>query len=304
LGHRPYYVEEEGRAALVLIRSLEPFGFFLSRAIAHPSNADLSFIHNLLTLLKNKNVCFVKIGDTMQGPADKHSLTSAQIRPVERHTFLLDLNNDEDALFRNMKRPARNRIRKTEKEGVRAYEVADIKDVEKYAQLSKTTSDRIRSTGSIMEMPKRFFVEIFDRMIKKDMAKLIVAAHNGRMLAGILCFIHRDRMLAYHAASTRDRSLTALHGPTVCFWHAIKTARALGLKTFDFGGCTPGLPKSDSRYGVYFFKSQWGGRLETFYNGEAVLSKLGYRFQESILKRVWHVAHPLYFKLRGSLRGT
>jgi lipid II:glycine glycyltransferase (peptidoglycan interpeptide bridge formation enzyme) len=240
----------------------------------------------------------------MRGPADKHPLSSAQVRTVERHTFLLDLDNDEETLFRSMKRAARNRIRKTQKEGIHVYEVTDMTDVEKYALLSKTTSDRIRSSGSIMEMPRNFFAAIFDKMIKKDMAKLIVATHNGRMLAGVLCFIHCDCMLAYHAASTRDRSLTALHGPTACFWHAIKTARVQGLNTFDFGGCTPGLPKSDSRYGVYFFKSQWGGRLKTFYNGEAVLSKLGYRFQESIVRRVWHTMHPLYFKLRGSLRGA
>jgi lipid II:glycine glycyltransferase (peptidoglycan interpeptide bridge formation enzyme) len=288
----------------VQIRSLGPLGFFLSRAVIHPSNADRDFIRDLIAVLKSKKVCFARIGDTMQGPLDEHSLHSERIRAVERHTFLLDLGNDEDTLFRNMKRAARNKIRKTDKEGVRAYEATDMADVNEYARLSRTTSDRIRSAGSIMEMPGEFFAEIFNKMIKKDMAKLIIAAHNGRMLAGLLCLMHRRVMLAYHAASTRDRSLTGLHGPTACFWHAIKTARTLGLKTFDFGGCTPGLPKSDSRHGVYFFKSQWGGRLDIFYNGEAVLSKLGYRFQESIMKRVWQSAHPLYFKLRGSLRGT
>jgi len=284
----------------VQIRSAGPLGFFLSRAVVHPSNADLEFIRGLLALLKSKKVCFAKIGDTMHGPADRDALAADPIRSLERHTFLLDLDKDEDTLFRNMKRAARNKIRKTEKEGVRTYEVAKLEDVDKYCLLSKTTSDRIRSAGSIMEMPKDFFAAVFEGMIKKGMAKLIVAVHGGNMLAGVLCFMYRDVMLAYHAASTRDRGRTALHGPTACFWHAIRTARDMGARIFDFGGCTPGLPKSDSRYGVCFFKSQWGGSLVKFYNGEVIFSKLAYRFQESVAKRVWNAVHPFYFKLRGS----
>jgi lipid II:glycine glycyltransferase (peptidoglycan interpeptide bridge formation enzyme) len=288
----------------VQIRTLGPLGFFLSRAIIFPSIADLAFIQNLFTELKRKNVCFAKVGNTMCGPAKQEGLTIPGIRAIDRHTFILDLDKDEPTLLANMKRAARNKIRKTEKEGVHTYEVIDLDDVEEYARLSKATSDRIRSVGSIMELPRDFFISIFQGMIKTGKAKLILARQGGRLLSGVLCFIHGDNMLAYHAASTRDRSVTAFHGPTACFWHAIKTARAQRLRSFDFGGCTPDLPKSDSRYGVYFFKSQWGGRLEKFYNGEVVLSKLGYQFQETIMKHVWNVTHPFLFKIRRSLRGA
>jgi hypothetical protein len=74
------------------------------------------------------------------------------------------------------------------------------------------------------------------------------------------------------------------------------------MTRFDLGGCNPNVDRSDSRYGVYFFKSQWGGELKKFYNGETVLSRLGYEFQERILGNVWRIGHPLYGRTRNLLR--
>ncbi|MFH1754692.1 MAG: GNAT family N-acetyltransferase [Candidatus Latescibacterota bacterium] len=286
------------------IRSLGPLGFRLARAYVFPSNTDQDFLAELLGQLKKRKVCFARLGNTMYGIHDPHVLGVLRARALERHTFVIDLHAAENVLIHQMKRTARNKIRKGDKDGVRTYEVTDANDLEEYRRLSKATSDRIRQAGSIMEMPKEFFERIFNKMIEKGRAKLIIARHNERLLAGVLCLMHGDSMLAYHAASTRDRDLTAYHGPTACFWRAIRTAQQIGLKWFDFGGCSPHAAKSDSRYGVYFFKSQWGGNLETFYNGEIVFSRLGYQLQEALGKNVWAHAHPLYFKIRSTFRST
>lgn len=234
----------------------------------------------------------------MFGLTDPALLDLTGVTPIERHTFVLNLGRDEDQLYANMHRSARNRIRKTEKEGVVACEAESVDQLNAYWQLSKATTDRIRAGGSIMELPREFFVEVFHRMIETGLARLVLATRGDTLLAGALCFVHKGTMIAYQAASTRDRHLTQFHGPTACFWSAIRTARGMSLESFDLGGCTPGLPKTDSRYGVYFFKKQWGGDLETYYNGEAVLSRAGYRFQERVLGPLWSAAHPLYFRLK------
>ena len=298
LGYQPYFVRRNDEAALVQFRTLGPFGLRMSRAYIYPARAKRDFMRDLLAELKKRGVCFARIGDTMSGPADPSALELPGVETVDRHTFVLDLEQDEDVIFGNMHRSARNRIRKTEKEGVETAEATSLDDVDEYWRLSTVTSDRIRTRGSIMQMPRAFFVEVFERMIKTGMARLILARHGDTLLSGVLCLVLGDTMLAYHAASTRDRSLTSKHGPTAGFWRAVRTARELGLKYFDFGGCTPGLPKTDSRYGVYFFKSQWGGELRKFYNGTTVLSPAGYRFQEKVLAPLWEVAHPLYLRLR------
>jgi len=280
---------------LLQIRSIGPLGSFLSRAYVYPSNADSRFIQELLAELRRKRVCFARIGNTMCGPEEEAALAAPGVKAVERHTFILNLEPDEEALFKKMDRAVRNKIRKMEKENVRTFEAAGADELDEYWRLSKVTSDRIRASGSIMELPREFFAEVFDRMIKARRARLILAKHGEDLLAGLLCFMFGDVVLAYQAASTRDRRLTGMHGPTACFWTAIRAARADGFKVFDLGGCTPNLPTSDSRHGVYFFKSQWGGELKKFYNGEAVLSHFGYRIQEDILGKVWDAAHPYYF---------
>jgi CelD/BcsL family acetyltransferase involved in cellulose biosynthesis len=286
----------------VQVRTLGPLGFRLSRAYVYPSTDDRGFLRDLLGELNRRGVCFARIGDTMFGSPDPTVLDLEGVATVERHTFVLDVRTDEEVLLAGMHRTARNRIRKTQKEGVVTCEADGADQLDAYWRLSKTTTDRIRAGGSIMEFPREFFAEVFERMIQAGMARLILARRGDTLLAGVLCFAYKGTMLAYQAASTRDRRLTGLHGPTACFWSAIRTARGMGLQSFDLGGCTPGLPKTDSRYGVYFFKQQWGGELTTFYNGEAVLSPLGFRLQERILGPLWSAAHPAYFKLKRLLR--
>jgi lipid II:glycine glycyltransferase (peptidoglycan interpeptide bridge formation enzyme) len=109
-------------------------------------------------------------------------------------------------------------------------------------------------------------------------------------------------MLYYLGGSTRDRELTAKQAPAAVFWHAIRQARLLGMARFDLGGCTPTSDPNDARYGVYTFKKRWGGRIETFYNHEVVLSPAAVRFQEQVLSPAWDRLHPLYFRLMDRIR--
>jgi len=257
---------------------------------------------DLLSELRRRGVCFAKVGDTMDGLDDPEPLRTNGMTVIDKHTFVLGLGQDDDTLMKNMHRHARNRIRKTEKEGVHTLEAASADDVDEYWRLSKVTADRIREKGTILEMPREFFVKVFHNMIETDKARLFLAKRDDDLLAGVLCFGCGDTMLAYHAASTRDRQLTGLHGPTACFWRAIRTSREMGLTTFDLGGVTPNLPKTDSRRGVYRFKREWGGELKTFYNGEKAFSRIGYQFQEKILLPVWKTAHPLLLRA-GRLAG-
>jgi lipid II:glycine glycyltransferase (peptidoglycan interpeptide bridge formation enzyme) len=106
-------------------------------------------------------------------------------------------------------------------------------------------------------------------------------------------------MLYYQGASTRDRAQTLRQAPAACFWAAIRAARALGLRHFDFGGCTPTTDPADPRHGVYEFKKKWGASLVTFYNAEILLAPRVVAVQERLLAPLWQRVHPFLWRLQG-----
>jgi hypothetical protein len=303
LGYRPYYVAGGGgAAALVQIRDPLPALGMLGRAYVYPSGEDAGFLAGVLAAIARRRVPFVRLGNTMWGVRDRASLAlpGRRIAIIERHTPVLDLTRDENALLRAMD-GAERKIRKAEREGVEVTEAQSLADVEAYHALSVETSDRIRSRSTFTELPRAFFVDVWRRMMPAGQARLFLARHGGQLIAGDLFLVHGDTMLYYQGASTRDRAHTLRQAPAACFWAAIRAARALGLARFDFGGCTPTDDRTDPRYGVWEFKKKWGGTLETFYNADVVLSPRVVALQERVVAPLWQRLHPLLWRLSGRL---
>jgi hypothetical protein len=300
LGYQPYYVARGGAAALVQIRDPLPRLGLLGRAYVYPSNEDAAFLAELVTTLGRRRIPFVRIGNTMSGVRERRSLDLPGRRPsvILRQTPVLDLARDEHALLAGMD-GAERKIRKAEREGVEVTEAQTLADVEAYHRLSCDTADRIRSRSGFTELPLGFFVDVWRRMVPAGHARLFLARHGGELIAGNLFLIHRDTMLYYQGASTRDRAQTARQAPAACFWTAIRAARALGLTRFDFGGCTPTNDPRDPRWGVWEFKKRWGAALVTFYNAEVLLAPRVVALQERLIAPLWQRVHPLLWRLGG-----
>jgi len=300
LGYVPYYVARGDAAALVQIRDPLPGLGVLGRAYVYPSGEDASFLEDVLAAVARRRVPFVRLGNTMWGVRDRASLAlpGRRLTVVERHTPVLDITRDERALLAGMD-GAERKIRKAEREGVEVREAASEADVEAYHALSRETSDRIRSRSSFTELPLGFFADVWRRMVPAGHARLFLGYHEGRLIAGNLFFVHGDTMLYYQGASTRDREQTLRQAPAACFWVAIRAARAMGLRRFDFGGCTPTEDRTDPRHGVWEFKKKWGGTLERFYNAEIQLSPRVVALQQHVVAPLWQRLHPLLWRLSG-----
>jgi hypothetical protein len=302
LGYTPYYVTRGGAAALVQIRDPLPAIGVLGRAYVYASGEDPAFLADVLAAIAKRRIPFVRLGNTMWGVRDRAhlALPGRRVSIVERHTPVLDLTQDERALLKGMK-GAERKIRKAEKEGVEVTEAKSLEDVEAYHTLSVETSDRIRRRSTFTELPRAFFVDVWKKMIPAGHARLFLARCDGELIAGDLFFVHRDTMLYYQGASTRDRAHTLRQAPAGVFWAAIRAAKAQGLTRFDFGGCTPTDDPNDPRYGVWEFKKKWGGTLETFYNAEIMLSPRVVALQERVMAPLWQRVHPFLWRLSGRM---
>lgn len=300
MGYRPLYLTDGLRGALALVRGAVPgLARLTARANVFVDDAPPEFACEVIQALQHRGIPAVKIGDTMSGVSwdeARGSWPFARTRFVRRHTFLIDLERSDNALLDAMT-GAERKIRKSTREGVTVRPVENSEDLAAYCRLSKETSTRVRASTAYTDYPDAFFRILHSRLAPGGVARLYVAWHGEQPLAAAVFLCSRDTMLYYLGGSTRDRELTAKQAPAALFWHAIRQARSLGLKHFDFGGCTPTDAAEDPRRGVYAFKKSWGGRLEVFHNIEVTLSSSAVYLQERVLSPLWDRVHPLYFKL-------
>ncbi|HEY5726355.1 MAG TPA: GNAT family N-acetyltransferase [Methylomirabilota bacterium] len=307
MGYRPLYLHDGTRCALALVRGALPgLGNLAARANVFLDGADAGFTAAVLTALAARGIPYVKVGDTMSGvtwdelPA---GWPFSRTRVIPRHTFMLDLTQSESALLKGMD-GAERKIRKADREGVEVRLAESPEDLAAYCRLSRDTSERVRTRSAYTDFPDRFFQDLHRSLGPAGTMRFYVAWFRGEPLAGCLFTYSDTTMLYYLGGSTRDRELTAKQAPAAVFWHAIREAKRLGFSRFDLGGCTPTDDADDSRHGVYTFKKRWGGRLETFYNLDVVLSSIPFYLQERVLAPLWDRAHPLYFRLMDAVRGT
>jgi|GEM_PF-4359265 len=299
LGYSPLYLWEDNHGALALLRgNIRGLTWLTARANLFVTNVEPEFLTKALQTLGTLGISHVKVGDTMWGPRWEQlptPWTFPRTQLVRRHTFILDLQATEETLLKHMDGAAR-KIRKAEKEGVTVRSVVSPEELSAFCVLAEETADRVRRRSAYTDFPPSFFRTLYQLLSPSGRARFYVAWYKDQPLAACVFLCSADTMLYYLGGSSRDRELTAKQAPSALFWHAIQEAQRLGLRRFDFGGCTPTDDPNDSRYGVYTFKKRWGGRLEHFANLDVVLSTLPYYFQEQVLSPLWDRLHPFYFK--------
>lgn len=88
---------------------------------------------------------------------------------------------------------------------------------------------------------------------------LLLARHEGRVLAGMLLAIAPKRATYLYGASTRDRR--DVMAPYAVQWAAIQLAKVHGCKDYDLFGAAQSAEAPHPLAGVHRFKIGFGGRL-------------------------------------------
>ena len=293
LGYTPFYATDGNAAALVQLRGHWPLaGRLLGRAYVYPSNETAPFIDGLIDTLKRRSIPFVRFGNTMWGVTRPESLAAHPLTLQERFTFVVDTTESEDKLFNAIEAKRRTAVRRAQKHGVTIREAATREDIHWLYPVLAQTGARAGARGISISMPVSFFESILNNMVPLGLAVYYIAEYQSQPIAVMLNFVQGDTMLYYAGGSLREFSKQ--NASSLLQWHAIQQCRALGLHHYDLGGCSPNLPESDPRYGVFAFKQEWGGTLEKFYNAEFYLSPSARTAQVFLRKHVW----PLYRRLK------
>ena len=170
-------------------------------------------------------------------------------------TVILNLTKSEDDLLSDMKQKWRYNIRLAEKKGV-TIEKCGAEAIEDFYEIFTETATR----DGIAVHGKNYYkslLELSSKNTEKAEVSLFVAKHEGDVLSGIITlFTETEAVYLYGASSNKKRNLMATY---LLQWTAIKAAKAFGSKSYDFYGIPPENDENHPMYGLYRFKTGFGG---------------------------------------------
>ncbi len=228
----------------------------------------LALLREKLTeLAKKENAVFVRL-DFMPTPngagqalveqffkkAPVATYRGSTLQP--RTEWILGLTESDDQLLKNMDAKTRYGIKTAEKRGVKVEIIKNGigKYFEDFYALMKETS--VRNTFGLH--PKEYYRHIFENSEKRRNAYLTVARYGEKILViDFLVVFGEMANYVFSGSSTEHRNLMPSY---LAEWEAIRHARAINCKQYNFGGISGGRDTRREWEGITRFKKRFGGQ--------------------------------------------
>ncbi|MDQ2745358.1 MAG: peptidoglycan bridge formation glycyltransferase FemA/FemB family protein, partial [Chloroflexota bacterium] len=280
-------------AAQVLIRRPLPFGF--GKVAYVPKGPVLDYADStllgqmldaLVRLAANHHVLALKIEPEVVEP----SSLGEELRrrgwrdssPVQmRSTIWVDLSSSEDEILARQKQKTRYNTRLAQRKGV-SVSCGTVSDLMAWYDMFHVTARRDGFSIHGLEY-YRLALEVLG---PPGLARLLLAHHEGDLLAGIIVFrFGRGAQYMYGASSNDKRNLMA---PYLLQWEGMRWARQQGAMVYDLWGIPDLLSEDEDLWGVYRHKRGYGGEIVRYVGA---FDHVRGRAQQAALERL---ARPLF----------
>lgn len=187
-----------------------------------------------------------------------YNLRKAPTDILPPNTLFMDLKKDSDLLLRRMKPKTRYNIHLAFRRGVTVRDV-DYDNLGVWYALYKETALRNHITLPDIGYFRTVLHTRANDSQSPASVHLLLAEVNGQALAGMFLVISGKRATyLYGASSSRKRNLMPAYALQ---WEAIQRAKQLGCQEYDMFGISPTPDPSHPMYGLYRFKSGFGGEI-------------------------------------------
>lgn len=187
-----------------------------------------------------------------------YNLRKAPTDILPTNTIFMDLNNDKDLLLKRMKPKTRYNINLAYRRGVNVHEV-NHDNLTTWYNLYRETATR----NQINLQDMGYFHSVLNTRASDSnspaQVHLLLAEAEGDALAGMFLVISGKRATyLYGASSSKKRNLMPAYALQ---WKAIDLAKKSGCTEYDMFGISPTPDPSHPMYGLYRFKSGFGGEI-------------------------------------------
>ena len=193
--------------------------------------------------------------------------TPSHCKRIPFGSHVIDLTEEEDALWSHVHSKHRNVIRKAEKEGAEVRS-GGMELLEDYLLLDRATWARSHGSSS----GRAYYARQIEAM-GPDI-RVYMTYWNGVPQAGAIFYVS-PAMCYYMYGASADSPLTG--AANLLQWTAIRDMKAAGVRKFSFVGCRIGEDENSKYHGIQRFKERFGGTLETGYLFRAECKPFYYR---------------------------
>ncbi|WP_045223212.1 lipid II:glycine glycyltransferase FemX [Desulfonatronum thioautotrophicum] len=186
------------------------------------------------------------------------NLRKAEMDMTVASSMVVDIGRPEEEILAGMKPKTRYNIGLAHRKGVTVAR-ADTDNLPAFYELYCQTARR----NGFPICAYRHFTALFQAHAQKPGTSellFLLAGHAGNLLAGaIIAISGRTAVFLHGASATINRRLMGSHA---LHWAGMQTARSLGCTRYDMGAVSPGVAPDHPFYGLFRFKTGFGGTIE------------------------------------------
>ena len=226
-----------------------------------PRPVSFGNIEGVKAACKKERAVFLKIEPALENSG--LGVGNSEYRPgdpvLPRHTIYVNLSRPEGELLEAMHEKTRYNIRLAQKKKIR---ITEGENLEGFVELLGKTETR----QGFYSHPPGYYKTLWETLRPFEMVYLL-SAHPpdapDAFAAAVMLLRYRDFL--YYAYGGSDPKYREFMAPHLLHWEAIKLGKRLGCKTYDLWGSYRNSPdESDPWWGIYRFKSGFGGQEVTF----------------------------------------
>ncbi|KGK99154.1 hypothetical protein LI82_03755 [Methanococcoides methylutens] len=195
-----------------------------------------SLIDEAMNYFESTNAHYFEIRDSVSSPLFETQNYYS--------TYVLDVSDNVENLWKNLSSNARRATRKSEKLGLIAHQTDDPHALKYFYKLNSMTKKEL----GVPCHPWKFFKNMFD--ILGNNVSLYVVEYNDEIIAGGIREYYKDTIIAGYAASHPEYK--HMNPYNLLNWKSIQDASNNGYQYYDLGRV------SYQNEGLMFFKSRWG----------------------------------------------
>lgn len=199
----------------------------------------------------------------------------------------VDITPDEQSILTKMKPKTRYNIGLSKRKGVKTF-IASKEHLPIFYDLYVQTAQRNKFLTCDYTHFKALF-QVLEQSNEDADIVFIISCHENDVLAGVIMTItEKTALFLFGASSNIKRNLM---GSYAVHWEAILQAKARNCSEYDMGGVSPTPNPEHPFYGLYCFKTGFGGKIThrvgtwdfplnhddymAYRNAETILSGLG-----------------------------
>jgi len=153
--------------------------------------------------------------------------TGYNVRPS--YSYLINLSNGADYVWKQLKKHLRQSINKTKREGVSIEEGSK----EELEAIYNLLNERYKEQERIVTVPKRYLFDLYDSFYPENL-KIFVAKYKGEIRTGIIDIWYKDKVTTW-IGSTKTY-LRGISPNDLLFWETIRKGCEHGFKQYEIIG--------------------------------------------------------------------